>query len=226
MLTDFISLFFPNYCVGCSGSLVKGERLICLNCQHKTPKTNSHLEQPNYIETKFYGKVRLSFALAYYQFLRKGRVQKILHALKYGGKPEVGEMIGRLYGAELSNSKIKDKFDLIIPVPLHKTKLRRRGYNQSAKFASGLAEMVDKKHMEDALVRIKKTATQTKKSRLERWQNVENTFEIKNKDDIKDKKIMLVDDVITTGSTLESCVNVLYNAGAKEVGVVAIAAAL
>jgi len=226
MLNDFISLFFPNYCVSCYESLVKGEKLICLSCQHIIPKTNSHLQQPNYIETKFYGKVRLSFALAYYQFLRKGRVQKILHALKYENKPELGELLGNWYGSELSHVLEENTFDVIVPVPLHKTKLRNRGYNQSEKFAKGLSDTFHVKCCEDALKRIRKTTTQTNKSRIERWKNVENIFEVNKPYEIIEKRVMLVDDVITTGATLESCVNELYKAGAKEVGIVAIAAAI
>lgn len=225
MLSDFISLFFPQYCLACSASLVKGEKLVCIGCQHKLPKTNSHRDSANFIAQKFYGKVRLSHAFAYYRFERKGRVQKILHELKYRNQPELGVLIGRLYGLELKDAGLAENFDLIIPVPLHKNKLRRRGYNQSQKFAEGLSMSMEVDMGAGCMKRLKKTATQTRKSRLERWQNVAEIFDISDTDQVRGKRILLVDDVITTGATLEACILELLNAGAKEVSVGAIAAA-
>lgn len=225
MLADFISLFFPQYCVACNSSLVKGERLVCITCQHKLPKTNSHLDNTNFVAQKFYGKVRIIHAFAFYRFERRGRVQKILHELKYKNQPELGVLLGQLYGQELKEAGLANKFDIIIPVPLHKSKLRRRGYNQSQKFAEGLASSMEIDVIPNCLKRSRRTETQTRKSRLERWNNVAEIFELNNQDKIRDKKILLVDDVITTGATLEACALELLNGGAKEISVCAIAAA-
>lgn len=224
MLTDFISLFFPRYCEACQGALGKNESYVCIACQYDIPKTHSHKEQPNAISVKFFGKVQLKHVLAYYHFERKGKVQKLLHQLKYGGKPEIGVLIGDWYGQELADHGFENEYDLIVPVPLHQSKLRRRGYNQSEEFAKGLSKALDISHF-NILKRVKSTSTQTRKSRLKRWENVSNIFQVIDPELIDSKSVLIVDDVITTGSTLEACVNAVQSAGAKSVGVAAIAAA-
>jgi len=225
MLSDFVSLFFPRYCVGCNAALTKGEELICITCQFEIPKTNSHVDKPNFVENKFYGKVQLAYALAFYKFERKGRLQQILHHLKYGNKPEIGDLIGEWYGNELKKNTLSENFDVIVPVPLHRTKLRRRGYNQSAQFGEGLSKALGIPLKPNALKRIKKTPTQTRKSRLQRWKNVDRIFEVADHQSIKDQRVLLIDDVITTGSTLESCIVSILYANPAEVSVAAIAAA-
>ena len=199
--------------------------MICLRCDYEFPKTESHLNSDNYIAAKFYGKVYLHDAVAYYKFSKSGKVQRVLHRLKYHNRPELGELIGRRYGHELGKLNFQSGYDMIVPVPLHKSKLKRRGYNQSAVFAAGLGEALGIPIREYALRRIVKTSTQTRKSRIERWQNVDNIFEVPLSEEILDKRILLVDDVITTGATLESCVRALLDSGCKSVGVAAIAAA-
>lgn len=199
--------------------------MICLRCDYEIPKTESHLNSENYIAIKFYGKIELQHAIAYYKFSKSGRVQRLLHRLKYHNKPELGELIGRKYGHELLRNNFQQNYDLVVPVPLHKTKLRRRGYNQSAAFASGLGEVLNIPIMEFAIKRNVMTSTQTRKSRIARWKNVDNIFSVPQPSDVQDKRVLLVDDVITTGSTLESCAEALYTSGCKSVGVAAIAAA-
>lgn len=225
MLSDFISLFFPRYCAGCHHALSKNEEMICITCLHEMPKTNSHIDRPNFIEQKFFGKIQLAHALAFYRFHRKGRIQRILHQLKYNNQPDLGIMLGKRYGKELLSYDFNQEIDVIIPVPLHKTKLRRRGYNQSAQFGEGLSLSLGVSQQTNAVKRIKKTQTQTRKSRLERWQNVDKIFEVVREKDLKDKRVLLVDDVITTGSTLESCAHTILDAGAKSVSIACIAAA-
>lgn len=225
MLSEFISLWFPNSCVGCSGALAKNEKFICESCRSQLAKTNSHLESGNYIEIKFYGKVRLKKAMAFYKFYRKGLIQQILHHLKYKNKPELGVLLGQWYGLELCAQEMAFNFDYIVPVPLHPSKLRRRGYNQSETFARGLGETLNIPVLPDGLQRLRSTATQTKKSRLQRWKNVEQVFAVTSASLIKNRDILLVDDVITTGSTLESCAVELLRQSASSVSVAAIAAA-
>ncbi|MTI26851.1 ComF family protein [Fulvivirga kasyanovii] len=215
----------PKYCMACNNSLVKGEEMICLKCDYEIPKTASHLDKTNFIAAKFYGKVHLQDAIAFYKFTKSGRVQQLLHRLKYHNKPELGKLIGRKYGHELMGTEVQSTYDLIVPVPLHKTKLRRRGYNQSAVFASGLGEVLEILVNDHALRRNVKTSTQTRKSRIERWKNVDNIFVVPKPEEVKEKRVLLVDDVITTGSTLESCARALLDSGCKSVGVAAIAAA-
>ncbi|WP_245558441.1 ComF family protein [Fulvivirga imtechensis] len=211
--------------MACGNSLVKGEEVICLKCDYEMPRTESHEDAQNFVAIKFYGKVRLTDAVACYKFSKHGKVQKLLHRLKYDGKPSIGEFIGRKYGIELRDNGFSECYDLIVPVPLHKIKLRRRKYNQSAVFADGLSQSLGLPFSDRHLVRTIKTSTQTRKSRFERWRNVESIFEINYPEVLKEKRILLVDDVITTGSTIESCANALLSAGCRSVGVAAIAAA-
>ncbi len=148
-----------------------------------------------------------------------------LHKLKYKGAHELGQHLGQRYGSLLSDHHYAGEFDLVVPVPLHPYKLRRRGYNQAESFARGLAEALQLPHNGKALYRTMDTATQTRKNRLDRWENVEQVFQVPKPEAVKDKRILLVDDVMTTGATLEACAVVLLAAGAKEVSVATIAAA-
>lgn len=204
LISDFISLFYPRYCLACAGNLVRGEEVICTSCWSEFSKTNFHLEKENTLKTRFYGKLELEFAFAYFNFVKSGKLQKLLHNLKYNNKPEIGIYIGKRYGDLL---KSVDGFDseVIIPIPLHKSKLKSRGYNQSDTFAEGLSEALEIPWYNDVVIRAVKSQTQTKKSRIERWQNVESVFEVAKPDIIEGKNVLLVDDVITTGATLEAC---------------------
>lgn len=225
IFNDFISLFYPRYCLACATGLVKGENLVCISCLQELPKTNFHLEKENSLKTKFYGKINIEYALAYTRFVKLGKVQKLLHKIKYNGKQELGILFGKMYAAEMIKADLQQKFDVIIPIPLHPRKMKKRGYNQSDYFAEGLSEVLDLPWLKDVVIRIKQNETQTRKSRVLRWQNVENIFIVKNSYKIQGQRVLLVDDVITTGSTLESCAKTLLNAGARNISVAAIAVA-
>ncbi|UII28256.1 ComF family protein [Fulvivirga maritima] len=225
MLNDFISLFFPNYCLACNRGLAKGEKLLCLKCEYNLPKTDSHLHHDNFIASKFYGRAKLLHAVARYKFNKSGKVQRLLHRLKYGDKPELGTLMGSEYGKELREANFSEHYDVIVPVPLHKKKLRRRGYNQSAMFGTGLSESLELPQYENALVRNIYTSTQTKKSRLDRLKNVKTIFGYNKEVSLSGLSVLLVDDVITTGATLEACIEALTEAGATSIGVAAIASA-
>lgn len=200
---DFVSLFFPRNCYGCHEALVRGEYLICTRCVHDLPRTDYHLHRRNALFERLNGRIALTQALAFLRFEKETAVQHLLHALKYGYHPEIGEMLGRVYGQELKRHCLS--IDVVIPVPLHSARYRSRGYNQSASFAKGLSDALDCPCTEASLVRIRKTETQTRKSRLSRWLNVENAFEIADYEPIRGQKVLLVDDVITTGATIEAC---------------------
>lgn len=225
MIHDFISLLFPEYCLMCEEGLKKEEKLICIHCRYKLPKTHSHLDNENYIARKFWGKLPVRYAWAYLKFTKKGNVQRILHKLKYDGYAEVGELLGKWYGYELKEAGLEKEFDLILPVPLHISKLKKRGYNQSDTIAKGMSEAMQVEWSEKVLIKNIASETQTKKKRLERWENVEKVFDITNKDKIIGKRILLVDDVVTTGSTLEACCKLLLDEGCKEVSIATIAGA-
>jgi len=228
MFQDLLALFFPESCYACSGVLARGEKFICTNCNIKLPYTDFHehgATEQNPLQRRFWGKVPVRFAFSYLYFRSKGRVQRLLHQLKYKGAKELGEHLGKRYGSILQEHQYHENFDLIVPVPLHKYKLRKRGYNQSEYFALGLAAAMDVPVKANVLVRTINTTTQTHKDRYNRWQNVEQVFEVAKPDLIKDKHILIVDDVLTTGATLEACAVALLNAGASEVSIATIAAA-
>jgi len=204
MIRDFISLFFPNICLACSKPLQKFERCVCTSCNYHLPKTNFHKEKENPITKMFWGRVNLFSGASFFYFQKAGRVQHLIHQLKYKGQQAVGEYIGEIYGAELNQSMYFNTIDYIVPVPLHQKKLKKRGYNQSECFANGLSKSMNIPIASD-LQRNFYTETQTKKTRFERWKNVGSVFEVKDKTKFINKHILIVDDVITTGSTIESC---------------------
>ncbi len=228
LFNDFVALLFPECCLGCQELLARGETTICTDCRIHLPYTNSHIPA-NGADfewlRRFYNKVPVKHALAYLYFARSGRVQQLLHELKYRGHEQIGEVLGNWFGADLKEQDYQQQFDLIIPVPLHRRKLRKRGYNQSDSFARGLGQALNIPWQANALQRLTDSATQTKKSRLERWENVEQIFKITDVDQIKNQRILVVDDVMTTGATLEACAVVLLAAGAQSVSVATIAAA-
>ncbi|MCG8341030.1 MAG: ComF family protein [Cytophagales bacterium] len=226
MLNDFISLFFPPCCLLCKTPLIRSEKLICTTCFWELPLANAHLEEDNPVAEKFYGKVALKHAMAFYKFRKGSKIQLLLYQLKYKNKPQIGEIVGRKYGSILRDEKWHKAFDLIIPVPLAITKLRQRGYNQSAFFAKGLSEALAIPWSDRCLKRVKETLSQTRKDRLARWKNVATVFSVENAMIIRGKRILLVDDVVTTGATLEACALTLLAAKSKEVSVATIAVAL
>ncbi len=228
MLHDLLALFFPESCFACNAALARGEHYICTECNIKLPYTDYHehgATELNPLQRRFWGRVPVRFAFAYLHFGSKGRVQRLLHQLKYKGIKDLGEHLGVRYGSLLQDYHYHEQFDLVIPVPLHKQKLRKRGYNQSAFFAKGLGKAMDVPVNNAALQRTINTGTQTNKNRLSRWQNVEQVFIVSKPDQVIGKRVLLVDDVLTTGATLEACAAALLSAGATEVSIATIAAA-
>ena len=227
MLTNYLSdlrkFFYPQICLSCTSSLFAGEEVLCLRCQKKLPRTNFHLDPINPIIKKFWGKVPVKAATAFYHFAKGSKVQHLIHELKYKKHPEVGVKIGKLMGNELLESEWFTDLDLIVPVPLHPDKERTRGYNQSAAFAAGLALTLGIAAAPQLLQRTKYTSTQTRKQRFERFENVDRVFTIKSVSELRNKNILLVDDVITTGSTLTACAETLLEIPGTTVSIAAIA---
>jgi len=204
-LADFVSLLFPELCKACGESLVSGEDLLCIDCRYNLPFTNFHLKTDNIVAQQFWGKINLEAAYAMCYFTKGGKMQHLMHQFKYKGVQNIGNLLGNIAGEQLNKNPVFSNADLIIPVPLHKSRLRKRGYNQSANFANGLSEKLNIPVDENNLVRIKATETQTHRSRFSRYENMQQVFALTNPEALINKHVILVDDVITTGSTLEAC---------------------
>ncbi len=226
MIKDFIALFFPEICFACDEALFHKEEFICTKCQFSLPKTNYHQEQHNEVSKLFWGRANIETGASYYYFNKGTKVQNLMHQLKYKGQSALGRFLGKHYGKELMNSTLYQKVDIIIPIPLHKSKLKRRGFNQSDSFAEGLSESMGVEWQSGLLVRNIATTTQTKKTRFKRWENVDSIFEVTNPLSLAGKHILLVDDVVTTGSTLESAAQTLLKVSNTRVSIVTIACSI
>lgn len=221
---EFLDLIFPRNCPICGRNLFDFETCLCTICQGTLPRANFHLRPfDNELTSKLRGLMPVYRVIAFIRFTKKGKSQKLLHLLKYRNKPEIGLEMGRLYGITLKEHGFLKTWDVIVPVPLHPLKQKRRGYNQSEKFASGLSSELGIP-VREWLVRKKFTETQTKKSRLQRIKNVDEVFDVIDQAAIAGQRILLVDDVITTGATLCVCANVLLANEAKHVDLATIAA--
>jgi ComF family protein len=203
--TDFVSLLFPELCAACRESLMANERLICTNCLYNLPFTNFHLQPDNIVAKQFWGKIELEGAYALYYFTKGGKIQNLMHQFKYKGVHEIGNLLGNIAGEQLLKNEIFNTVDYIIPVPLHKKRLQQRGYNQSTCFATGLAQKLNADVEDNNLARAIATETQTHKSRFARFENMQEVFTVRNPEKLVNKHILLVDDIVTTGSTLEAC---------------------
>lgn len=221
---DFLALVFPKTCCLCKRSLFDFEDQLCKICIAALPVTNYHLRpQNNELVTKIMGLTKPNLAMSFLRFSKKGGSQILLHQLKYKNKPEIGVELGRLYGNILYQNGFSNNWDQITPVPLHPIKQKIRGYNQSEQFAIGLSEALDVPVVL-SLIRKQFTETQTKKSRLQRIENVAEVFDVDLMKDVNGKRLLLVDDVMTTGATLITCANVLLEKGCQLVDLAVIAA--
>ncbi|WAC41436.1 ComF family protein [Pedobacter sp. SL55] len=220
---DLINLLFPDLCNGCGKLLYRGEKDICTKCLYDLPYTDFHLYEDNLVAKQLWGRLPLNAAMAMLYFKKGTKVQNLMHSLKYKGKTEVGITLGKLLAQKLSQSEFYADIDMIVPVPLHQKKLRQRGYNQSEYIATGLATALDLSVSTTHLLRNKATETQTKKARYTRYENMQDVFSVKNETELLNKHILLVDDVITTGATLEACGNTLLNHGIKKLSIAAVA---
>jgi len=224
MFSDFLSLLFPRICELCNQGLAKREELICLKCLHELPRFKNDLPREE-IYRHFVDSHLYHAFYAYLKFYKKGITQKLLHKIKYDRIPVLGERIGYLLGTEIRHNDKDFSVDLVVPIPLHPKKLKKRGYNQSDFFARGLARALNTQWSAKEIIRTTHNETQTNKTRQERINNVKGIFQVVAKNNIKNKHIMLVDDVVTTGATLESCAQEISEARARYITLAVLAIA-
>jgi ComF family protein len=205
MFRALINLFFPKVCLTCQLQLVDNEEHLCTDCRHSLPLTNFHLTQDNFIAKQFYGRAKIGTGTALLRFEKKGITQKLIHQLKYKEQQQVGSFLGAWLGTELGKCEDYANIDIVIPVPLHKKKLRNRGYNQVTKFGEEIAIALQAEYVDNVLLKVTNTKSQVTKNRFSRWTGKNDTFALANTQKIVGKHILLVDDIITTGATLEAC---------------------
>lgn len=223
MLKSVINLFFPKVCSGCDAFLLNGEIVICTQCRHDIPITNHHKNEKNEIINRFYGRIPLEFAAAFFYFHKKGIVQSLIHKLKYKGHEEIGTVIGIWYANELKDCDALKNIDCIIPVPLHPKRFKERGYNQVTTFGKALSENLKIPYNDELLKRVVYSKTQTNKSLIGRSDIVKDIFDINIDKSQNGNHYLLVDDVITTGSTLEACARVLLKIPEAKVSILCMA---
>ena len=199
-------LFYPNICAACDNQLNDYENVLCLSCRYDLPLTNFINFTPNDIEQAFQGRVSIEFATSLLFYDREGIVQNLIHKLKYKGHQEIGVFLGNWLGNELLHCKRLPKLDYIVPVPLHKNRLKKRGFNQVTKFGEQLSKILAVPMSDSILLRKLDSGTQTLKQRIDRFKDLKEKFYIANNELFKEKHILLIDDVITTGATVEACV--------------------
>lgn len=209
MFHDFINLLYPKLCYACELTLNTNEVILCTSCRHELPIADHHLEKDNPVEKIFYGRIPVKNATSLLLFEKKGMVQKLIHNLKYRGHKEIGPYLGAWLGSELKEMAAWQEVTVVIPVPLHKKKLRIRGFNQVAGFGQELAKALEVPYRDDLLLKITATQTQTIKKRLARWGSIDETFVVNDPACLEDAHVLLVDDLVTTGATLEACAHKL-----------------
>jgi ComF family protein len=224
LIKDLAYFLYPPCCEVCGRVLMEGEEILCSGCYLDIPRTNFHIDKDNEVARVFWGRVKIEHATSYFFFNKGSLYQPLLHRLKYQGRGDIGIYMGKIFAAEIMNSEFA-RADMIVPVPLHPKKQRKRGYNQSMKIAEGMTKILEIPIERNVLIRSTFTDTQTRKSRFDRFLNMQGKFEVVDEERIKGKKILLVDDVVTTGSTLEACATVLLDVGCGGVMVVTVGVA-
>jgi ComF family protein len=207
-----LHLLFPHICSGCGNDILNKESMLCVRCMESMPSTNFEAHADNPVEKKFWGRLALAAATAQYYFTRESLVQHLMHQFKYKGNQELGIQLGKMMGQSIKSAH-RIKPDALIPLPLFRAKEKKRGYNQATILCEGMAECLQVPVLKNVIIRSQHTETQTKKGRIERWHNMEGKFELIDPTAIQNKHIMLVDDVVTTGATLEACGAELLKAG-------------
>ncbi|MEL6719414.1 MAG: ComF family protein [Bacteroidota bacterium] len=204
-LDGFVGLFYPRLCLACRKTpTIRGE-LTCIRCQYELQMDDSYLEKENAIAEKFWGRIPIETAATMFFFNKGGKIRELVHQLKYKNQYQIGVELGKAFGKKLVQTQHFQSIDCIVPIPLHPKKERKRGYNQSEAIAKGLSESLSKPYFKDGMKRVLHLKSLTRKNRDERFKSIENAYEVKRTKKLTGKHILLVDDVLTTGATIEAC---------------------
>lgn len=223
LLQSFIALFYPNICPGCGNNIANNSSELCVTCRVNLPKTYQYLDKQNHTAKLFWGRYPLEHAFATYRYAKNNIVQNLIYDLKYKGNQEIGRLLGKEIGKEIKKCNLK--ITVVIPVPLHPAKLQKRGYNQSLSIAEGIQDVLACELDNTTLLRKVNTDSQTRKTKFERWENVKEIFNLSNLTELENCHVLVVDDVITTGSTIEGCCHTLGQINGVRISVAAIATA-
>lgn len=222
-LTDALLHFcYPHICNGCGTDVLSKDSTLCLRCINNLPETGFEIQPDNPIEKKFWGRLPVQYGMAQYYFTPQSLLQQLMHQLKYSGEQQLGRQLGRLMGESLINANWSF-IDALVPLPLFPEKEKLRGYNQATVLCEGIAEKMHIPILHNAIIRPAATETQTRKNRVERWQNMEGRFRLRQPELIEHKHILLIDDVITTGATLEACGAELLKANDVQLSIASLA---
>ncbi|WP_243396882.1 ComF family protein [Flagellimonas pacifica] len=223
IINEINNILLPQVCFGCNAQLTRGESILCTVCRHELPLTDHNLTDENVVDRMFYGRIPIKKAASFVFFSKNGIVKNLLHQLKYKNQEQIGGFFGDWFGSYLKDEKMLQTVDVVIPVPLHPKKEKKRGYNQVSLFAQHIAVAIDAEYRSDVLLRTINTKTQTKKDRQLRWENAKDVFELNPMTKQNFKHVLLVDDVITTGATIEACAKTLHQLKDVCISVVSIA---
>lgn len=216
---DLVSLLFPNLCCACGTDLYRGEKHICIRCINNLPYTDHHTDPDNKAAKRLWGRIECNAVVALLHFNKGGSVQNIIHHLKYQNNYGVGLKLGGMMAEKLQVTAACQDVDVIIPIPLHRKKERKRGYNQSQSLAEGIASVLQVPVNSTAMIRSIATDSQTRKNRFSRYENMKDVFKVLDGAALTGKHVLLVDDVITTGATIESCALELHKHGIKKLSI-------
>jgi ComF family protein len=219
-------LVYPLQCVGCGNDAITKEELLCIDCLLNLPETNFAKTADNFVEKIFYGRIPVEAATSLYFFNKDSLLQHLIHQLKYKGNQDIGTYFGKIMGRRLAASSRFKAIDFVTPIPLSKKRIAKRGYNQALSVCNGIASVLNIPVLDNLTIRQKDNETQTQKNRLERWENMQNTFQVKDKTLIAGKNILLIDDVVTTGATLEACGEVILTTPNTKLFIATVAVAM
>lgn len=221
--SNALHLFYPKICITCDAALLTLEKLICTSCRHDLPIICYSSFKDNTIKNTFLGRVPIEKAGSFLMYRKLGKTKALIHHLKYKGNQKIGSLLGYWFGNILQESGEFNDIDCIVPVPLHKKRIKQRGYNQVTSFGKALAQELKCEYIPNILIRVSASKTQTFKQRFERFHNIQTTFKLTNRNTFKNKHVLLVDDVITTGATLEACCKELLQTKNLKISFVTIA---